>query len=41
MCMFVGWGKMCGVCVCTFLKFLKCEKYISEKTIMVLSKTHY
>ena len=41
MCMFGGWGKMCGVCVCTFFKFLKCEKYINEKTIMVLSKTHY
>ena len=39
--MFGGWCKMCGVCVYNFLKLLKCEKYISEKTVLVLSKTHY
>ena len=27
--MFGRWGKICGVCVCTFLKLLKCEKYIN------------
>ena len=31
MCMFGGWGKMCGIWVRTFLKLLKREKYISEK----------
>ena len=41
MCMFGGWGKICRVCVCTFLKLLKCEKYISVKTALVLSKTYY
>ena len=28
------WGvcrKMCGICVCTFLQWLKFEKYICEK----------
>ena len=29
--MFGGWFKMCGVCVCTFWKLLKCQKYTSEK----------
>ena len=31
MCMFGGWCKMSGVCVCTFLNLLKCENYMSEK----------
>ena len=31
MWVFWGWDKMCKICVCTFLKLLKCEKYISQK----------
>ena len=28
-------------CMCTFLKLLKCEKYVSEKTVLVFPDTHY
>ena len=38
MWVFWGWGKMCGVCVCTLWKFLKCENYISEKIWIHLKK---
>ena len=31
MWVFWGWGKICQICVCIFLKLLKCQKYKSEK----------
>ena len=31
MWVFWGWGKICEICVCTFLKLLKYQKYTSEK----------
>ena len=31
MWVFWGWGKMCEIRVCTFLKLLNCQKYTSEK----------
>ena len=37
---FGRWGIMCGVCVCIFLKLLKCEKCMREKTVLVFPNTH-
>ena len=31
MWVFWGWGKICGLCVCTYLRLLKRQKYTSEK----------
>ena len=37
---FGRWGIMCGVCVCIFLKLLKCEKCMREKTVLIFPNTY-
>ena len=37
---FGRWDIMCGVCVCIFLKLLKCEKCTREKTVLIFPNTY-